>query len=320
MIEVPIVGFIIVVWEIILLSTSLPIGVLVLFIVSVFGIELILALVRLSHGNWRATIDQSLFHAKPLKISIEAGVILEGTLFTPFREQVRGNEALPVIIFIPGMGGSTEVLPWVIMPLVKRGYAVLTYQPRGHGQSEGKRSDTIHIVQDIRKVIDYVATKPELDINKLGVIGHSLGAVSALSHAYNDPRVKCIIAMASIHDMKTLCEEKKPFTQKLILFGFRLIGLKSKWTPGENKLVSPKYFLQVTPENKDRVFLIHAKDDFINYQTQFLANAMAAELPKENTLLFQKGGHELRGQETIAITQIISWVETALGMKRSEAL
>jgi hypothetical protein len=28
---------------------------------------------------------------------------------------------------------------------------------------------------------------------------------------------------------------------------------------------------------------------------------MAAELPKENTLLFQKGGRELRGQETVAI-------------------
>ncbi len=311
--EVPLVGFITIVIETILLSAYLAAGLWVLLIVATFGIELTFALIHLSHGNWQATIDQSLFHAKALKLSIEAAVSLEATLYTPYREQARSNEALPVIIFVPGMGGSIEVVPWITLPLVKLGYAVLTYQPRGHGKSEGKRSDTIHIVQDIKKVIDIIATKPELNINRCAVIGHSLGGVSALTHAYNDPRVKCVIAIAAPHDLKMICEDKKTFTQKLILFGFRLMGFKTKWTPEENKLVSPKQFLQETPENKSRVFLIHAKDDFVNYQTQFLPNVMAADLPKENTLLFQKGGHELRGQETIATAQIIRWVEDSIG-------
>ncbi len=317
MLEVPLVGFIITVWVIFLLSTSLPVSIFILFIIAVFGLELTIALRHLAHGNWKATIDQSLFHASSLKLSIEAAVSLEGTLYTPFREHARGSESLPVIVFAPGMVGSVEVGPWIMLPLVKVGYAVLTYKPRGHGKSEGNRSDTIHIVQDIKKVIDYIATKPELDINRCGVIGHSLGGVSALTHAYNDPRVKSVIAIAAPHDLKLFCEEKKTFSQKLKLFGFKLIGFKTKWTLEENRLVSPKHFLQETQENKNRVFLIHAKDDFVNYQTQFLANAMAAELPKENTLLFQKGGHELRGQETVATAQIIRWFEDTLGKAKT---
>lgn len=306
-------GFFVAVQEFIFLFTYPPIGIFILFVITVLGLELAFALMRLTHGNWRATIDQSLFQANALKLAIEAEISLAGTLYTPYREKARGNESLPVIVFVPGMGGSVEVMPWVTLPLVKLGYAVLTYQPRGHGQSEGKRSDTIHIVQDIKKVIDIIATKPELDMNRCAVIGHSLGGVSALTHAYNDSRVKCVIAIASPHDLKEFCEEKKTLNQRLTLFGFRLMGLKTKWTSEENEFVSPKHFLQENAENKNRVFLIHAKNDFVNYQTQFLANVMAADLPKENTLLFQKGGHELRGQETVVTAQIIRWIEATIG-------
>ena len=312
-VEVPIVALVTGVCEYYLLVNFLPVGIVFLIMIAVLDVELGLAFDRLTRGNWRATADFSLYHTESLKIPIDAGVSLGATLYTPYREQEHRNEPLPVIIFAPGFTGSIDLIPWVTLPLVRCGYAVLVYQPRGNGISEGKRSDILHTVQDVKKVVDYVATKPEIDINRCGVIGHSLGGMAALTHAYNHPRVRFVIAIAAPHDIQAISNGKKTLFQKIIFLGFKIQGFKSKYTLQENKLVSPKYFLQAVPENSSRVFLIHAKDDFVNYRTEFLTNATAAELPKENTLLFQKGGHDLRGQETVAIAQIIQWIEKVIG-------
>jgi predicted acyl esterase len=315
--EVSTIALITGVCEYYLLVNIFPVGIVFLIMISILGVELGFAFDRLSRGNWRVTADFSLCHSESLKIPIDAGVSLGATLYTPYREQEQRNEPFPIIIFAPGFTGSTDIIPWVTLPLVRCGYAVLVYQPRGNGISEGKRSDIVNTIQDVKNVVDFVATKPELDFNRCGVIGHSLGGMAALTHAYNHPRVRLVIGIAAPHDIKAISKGKKTLFQKIIFQGFKILGFKSKYTLQENKLVSPKYFLQAVPENSSRVFLIHAKDDFVNYRTEFLANATAAELPKENTLLFQKGGHDLRGQETVAIAQIIKWIDRVIGKARS---
>ncbi|HMF32346.1 MAG TPA: alpha/beta fold hydrolase [Candidatus Lokiarchaeia archaeon] len=302
-------------YSIFLFLTSINLEFAIIFIatLALVVVEFAIANFKLSLGNWVATADYSICKVEEVQILAEDGISLAGSIFKPFREQEHEFDPLPVVMIIHGIGSNRKVHPEWVLPLIKRGYAVLTYDLRGHGNSGGKRKDLVQLVEDIRSVLDFVQNRPDLDIDRVALLGHSLGGLIALSQGYNDPRVSCVIGIAAPHDIKAQGTEKRTFGRKIVHLGLRLLGLRFNLTEEENQQVSPRFFLRPDPDNRLRVFLIHARDDFIDYQTQFLANVLTADLPKSNTLLFQKGGHQLRGMETVVVAQVLLWLEDTLG-------
>ena len=62
--------------------------------------------------------------------------------------------------------------------LVQRGFAVLLYDKRGVGGSTGDwESETFdERAQDVAAMVKYLQSRPEIDPNRIGLIGHSQGA------------------------------------------------------------------------------------------------------------------------------------------------
>jgi fermentation-respiration switch protein FrsA (DUF1100 family) len=102
--------------------------------------------------------------------------------------------------------------------LVLAGYNVLMFDLRGHGQSEGKRASAgHHEKKDIVGAIQYIK---ERGIGKIGVLGFSMGAATALMTAAQCPEIDAIIADSSFADLGDIVQSE--FSKRSNLPGFFL--------------------------------------------------------------------------------------------------
>ena len=77
------------------------------------------------------------------------------------------------------------------------GYAVLVFDYRGFGDSEGERGLILPLwhAEDIRNGITYMQTRSEIDPNRIGLFGSGgTGGALPIYVAAVDPRVKCVVS------------------------------------------------------------------------------------------------------------------------------
>ena len=121
------------------------------------------------------------------------GVTLRGWLLLP---EAPGPN--PLVILAHGMGGLKEwTIPDVATALVDMGFAALAFDYRNFGDSEGlPREEVDHCgqVEDWRCAITLGNTLPEIDADRIGIWGTSLGGRNVLAVAALDRRVKCVVA------------------------------------------------------------------------------------------------------------------------------
>jgi pimeloyl-ACP methyl ester carboxylesterase len=103
--------------------------------------------------------------------------------------------------------------------LAARGVASLRFDFRGNGDSPGEFRDVTisREVIDAQFALDYLAGLPEVDENRLGVTGLSMGGCVGACLAGRDPRVKALVLWSAAGDMKRIYEkylelfEDRPF-------------------------------------------------------------------------------------------------------------
>jgi dienelactone hydrolase len=96
------------------------------------------------------------------------------------------------IIVAHGLGGNRlGVLP-IGEFLAKHGYGVLLIDLRAHGESDGTRYD--YGWRDILAAADFLTAQPDVDPERIGAFGSSLGGVMVVEGAARDQRIKAVIA------------------------------------------------------------------------------------------------------------------------------
>lgn len=128
-----------------------------------------------------------------------AGIKLAGTLTLP-----EGEGIFPAVVMISGSGAQNrdeEILGhkpfWIIADhLTRNGIAVLRFDDRGVGASEGDASTgtTYDFATDALSAVRYLKTRPE--IGKIGLVGHSEGGVIAPIAASQCEEVDFIVLLA----------------------------------------------------------------------------------------------------------------------------
>lgn len=109
---------------------------------------------------------------------------LAGTLTVP-----AGTGPFPSVVLLSDAGpqdrngtvGDFAPLSRLADYLTRRGIAVLRFDDRGMGQSTGNAQPTIgELVTDAQAGLNYMRTRPEVDLSNLGLIGHGEGGNVAL--------------------------------------------------------------------------------------------------------------------------------------------
>jgi len=105
-----------------------------------------------------------------------------------------GLKTAPTIVLCPAYGSSRGELLTLASAIQDQQYNVLAFDFSAHGSSAGRSTLGLQEVGQLRAVMDAVATRGDVDVNRFGLWGANMGAYVALAEATNDPRVRAIVA------------------------------------------------------------------------------------------------------------------------------
>ncbi len=125
------------------------------------------------------------------------GVPLKGWFISP-----NGNPTpRPAVVVAHGWASNaTRMLP-VARLLHEAGFGVFLYDARGHGASgDGGPMTLLKFAQDLIAAVDYLAGRSEVDMTRLGVVGHSMGGSGAILATSMEPRIQALVTSSAFAD------------------------------------------------------------------------------------------------------------------------
>ncbi len=193
---------------------------------------------------------------------------------------VAGKRPYPVILFLHGLGDNknADYMQFGDRAFAQAGYAVFRIDYALHGERKDPdftrfdlrkpypfttRNAIVQTVFDLRRAVDFLRTRSELDTSRLGYMGISLGGITGAIFCGVDSRVKVAVLALAGGGWK-------------LLFGFHMVSPKI-----QNLLapVEPLNFVgKIAP--RPTLFLNASKDEIV---PPFLAKKLhkAAGEPKE---------------------------------------
>lgn len=125
----------------------------------------------------------------------------------PFSEVVfRSRDGMPLggwfvpgplrstIILVHGLSGSSSSMIYHAAALATFGYSVLIFDLRAHGSSHGDVcTGGVEEANDVLGAVDYLLSREDVDPNKIGALGISLGASCVLRGAVDCPNMRAIV-------------------------------------------------------------------------------------------------------------------------------
>lgn len=164
----------------------------------------------------------------------------------PFRAIVQG----------PGWLGLKDAKLYVRYheALTAAGFAVLVFDYRGFGDSEGDRgvlSPTLQL-QDLVNAVTYLTTRDDVDADALGVFGSGgTGGGNAVVLADRDPRIRAAVSQLPVADGRDWLHRMRQEHEWLAFLQGLDDDRRERVTTGKGRLVHPREEIMVpTPERR----------------------------------------------------------------------
>jgi pimeloyl-ACP methyl ester carboxylesterase len=205
------------------------------------------------------------------------------------------------LIFLHGVGDNRTSGAGVVERFGRRGFDVVAYDSRAHGESEGEACTYgFFEKQDLHRVLDTVGPGP------IVLLGTSLGAAVALQEAARDARVTAVVAAETFSDLRTVAIERAPFffTSGVIARAFELAEQQGRFRVDA---VSP---VAAAAEITIPVLLIHGAADS-DTPPAHSERVLAALAGPKRLILVAGAGHNgsLRG---VIWDEIERWIDGVL--------
>jgi len=185
----------------------------------------------------RVPLNPSFTFTKTDSVIIEHGFIYsEANERVPILiyKPVTEGKTYPVVIFLHGTGGKKEDNKKMLFQLSKRGIIGVAIDARFHGEriaggahcskeyvaaatAAWENKDKAHqshpflfdTAFDLWRVTDYLVSRPDVDPNRIGMGGISMGGIETWLAASADSRIKVIVADISVQSFKWSLEHDK---------------------------------------------------------------------------------------------------------------
>jgi alpha-beta hydrolase superfamily lysophospholipase len=147
------------------------------------------------------------YTAEDVVVTTPAGLHLAGTLTRPAS---RPEARLPAVVLITGSGPQDrdEATPAIrdyrpfreiADTLSRRGVVVLRLDDRGVGGSDAgpPAATTADFADDVRAAVAWLRARPGIDARRIGLVGHSEGALVAPMVAATDSAIRALVLIAA---------------------------------------------------------------------------------------------------------------------------
>jgi uncharacterized protein len=101
------------------------------------------------------------------------------------------------VVLVHGAGGDRSSLAPEARALAVQGIGVLTFDLPGHGESDGGIHWSEGEARALRAGLDFVSAQPDVDAQRAGVLGFSLGGVIVARVAASDARPQAVVLVGT---------------------------------------------------------------------------------------------------------------------------
>ena len=212
--------------------------------------------------------------------------------------QARGEGKRPAVIVLHILGGDFTLSRLFCHSLNQSGTSALFvkmpyYGPRSEPGVSRRMiaedpDETVEgmtqAVLDIRRAAAFLASRKEIDAERIGVLGVSLGGITAALAAEAEPRIKNVCLLLAGGDFPTIAAESREFARQRAAFqASGKDGEHFNRTIGD---VDPLRYAELLKER--RVLMLNAKDDEVIPRRCTVALWEAAGKPE---IVWLEGGH-----------------------------
>lgn len=142
----------------------------------------------------------------PVEFSNRYGTRLYGEIVLPGRGEIPPSAGpFPAIVVLEGLNTNLAMYRWWHQVFADAGYIVLAFDFSGHGHSDdegpGDPGNNIEEAQDaISYLLQESPVRSVVDPGRIGVVGHSQGAIATMGLQAVEPRIAAAVAAAPISE------------------------------------------------------------------------------------------------------------------------
>lgn len=236
-------------------------------------------------------VPEPLPHGLDQALTIDPDIAAEPVRFTGrdgspisawFVPGAPGVERAPCILLAYGYGGYKEQMVGYAGMLRDAGFACLMFDMQGSGLRSGRPVTLGHKERwDLMDAVAYVRSRTDVDPTRIGVLGVSMGAATALLAAEHDPSIRAIAAdsaYASLPDMVTpglrafVGRTATLFAPLIVWFGETMLGIKASDVAPERSAARM---------GSRHLLVIHGEQDDLTHPDSATRIFEAAAGPKE---------------------------------------
>jgi len=239
--------------------------------------------------------------AEPVRVPY-GGTTLAAYLRVP---RAVAGERPPIVIMIPGLDSVKEELQATAEYLLARGLAVIAIDGPGQGETEYELPIEPAYERVTTAVIDYLKGRDDIDPDRIGVFGVSLGGYYAARSAAYEPRVRAAVDLAGPYrfdlDWDTLAPQTRTTFQ-------HRSGAAS--AAQARALAATLTLEDAAPRITGPLLVVHGGRDRLI--PAYHAERLAREAPGAELLLYPDGGHGVTNHAFESRAAIADWLAAHL--------
>jgi dienelactone hydrolase len=187
------------------------------------------------------------------------------------------KDRLPVVVCLHGTGGNKEQQLRLLQRLADRGYLAVAIDARYHGHrvpggakgadqyneaairawraKPGERQEHpfwFDTAFDLWRLVDYLSTRPDVDPERIGMIGFSMGGIQTWLAASVDERVKVAVPAIAIQCLKWSLENGKWKSRAYTIRKAHEAAAADLGEPEVNERVCRELWARLIPGTLDR--------------------------------------------------------------------
>jgi fermentation-respiration switch protein FrsA (DUF1100 family) len=281
------------------------------------------------------------------------GLKLSGVAHIP--NDLRSGERRAAFLVLHGFGGNKEGRGQIVMAeqLARWGYVMMRFDFRGCGESEGERARILCLdqVTDTSNAVTYMASRAEVDADRIALVGSSFGAAVAIYTGGTDGRVAAVISSGGWGDGERKFRRQHPTAEAWARFTRMLEeGRRIREQTGKSLMV-PRFDIVPIPERLRRnmsqgsimefpaetaqsmydfradevvgqisprpLLLLHSANDSVTPTEESIELFKRAKQPAEMHL-FSEVDHFMFGEENPRVTRLVSdWLARFLPSQKT---
>ncbi|RMF05638.1 MAG: alpha/beta fold hydrolase [Chloroflexi bacterium] len=129
---------------------------------------------------------------KPVELVTEDNVNLKATYYPPGGTAAKA----PAVLLLHMLNSNKESWQDFAPVLQNTGYAVLALDLRGHGESSNANFNYTFMDRDADAALAWLRARPEINAEKIGIVGASIGANLALRAGSRNTNVKSVVLLS----------------------------------------------------------------------------------------------------------------------------